>query len=200
MADLAAIIEEIAQEMRDAPDRGTPASYIPPLAGVDPAHFGIAVIEADGTEHVAGDGDLPFSIQSISKVFALTLALGAVGDQLWTRVGREPSGTAFNSIVQLESEHGIPRNPFINAGAIVVADSQYRARQLYPCLRQSSPSGRTGARRLFPLLRAGDELPPARPRRTVPDGRRPRPGHGTQHRFRKPRQAHQRADAHLWAL
>jgi glutaminase len=122
MADLAAIIEEIAQEMRDAPDRGTPASYIPPLAGVDPAHFGIAVIEADGTEHVAGDGDLPFSIQSISKVFALTLALGAVGDQLWTRVGREPSGTAFNSIVQLESEHGIPRNPFINAGAIVVAD------------------------------------------------------------------------------
>ena len=63
-----------------------------------------------------------FSIQSISKVFTLTLALGKVGDALWDRVGREPSGTAFNSIVQLEHERGIPRNPFINAGAIVVAD------------------------------------------------------------------------------
>jgi len=65
---------------------------------------------------------VPFSIQSISKVFALTLALGKVGDQLWQRVGREPSGNPFNSIVQLEAEHGVPRNPFINAGAIVVCD------------------------------------------------------------------------------
>lgn len=120
--DLAAIVDGIAEEMLAAPDRGTPASYIPPLAAVSPRHFGIAVIEADGTAHVAGDGDLPFSIQSVSKVFALTLALGQAGDQLWERVGREPSGNAFNSIVQLEAEHGIPRNPFINAGAIVVSD------------------------------------------------------------------------------
>jgi glutaminase len=69
-----------------------------------------------------GDADTAFSIQSISKVFALTLALGKIGDQLWRRVGREPSGNAFNSIVQLEAEQGIPRNPFINAGALVVAD------------------------------------------------------------------------------
>jgi glutaminase len=89
---------------------------------VSPDRFGIAVIMADGTCHTAGDADEAFSIQSISKVFALTMALGAVGDALWQRVGREPSGSAFNSIVQLESEHGIPRNPFINAGAIVVSD------------------------------------------------------------------------------
>ena len=120
--DLSAIVADIAAEMAAAPDRGKPADYIPPLAGVDPAKFGMAVIEADGTCHLAGDADEPFSIQSISKVFALTLALGHVGDQLWQRVGREPSGSAFNSIVQLEFEHGIPRNPFINAGAIVVAD------------------------------------------------------------------------------
>ena len=76
----------------------------------------------DGRVIVAGDADEPFSIQSVSKVFTLTLALGKVGDALWKRVGREPSGNPFNSIVQLEQERGIPRNPFINAGAIVVSD------------------------------------------------------------------------------
>lgn len=103
-------------------ERGTVANYIAPLARIDPARFGIAVVEADGTVHAAGDADQPFSIQSVSKVFALTMALGRVGDALWQRVGREPSGSAFNSIVQLEAEHGIPRNPFINAGAIIVSD------------------------------------------------------------------------------
>ena len=122
-ADLSAIVADIAAEMVQAPDRGTPADYIPPLASVSPAKFGIAVIENDGSCHLAGDAEEPFSTQSVSKVFGLTLALGAVGDQLWSRVGREPSGSAFNSIVQLESEHGIPRNPFINAGAIVVSDT-----------------------------------------------------------------------------
>jgi len=122
MASLETIVADIAAEMADAPDRGTVADYIPGLAEVGTDKFGIAVIEADGTCHKAGDADEPFSIQSISKVFSLTLALGAVGDRLWDRVGREPSGSAFNSIVQLETEAGIPRNPFINAGAIVVAD------------------------------------------------------------------------------
>ncbi|MET0309809.1 MAG: glutaminase [Sphingomonas sp.] len=120
--DLSQIVADIAAEMRAATDRGAVATYIEPLAQIDPACFGIAVTTADGAEHVAGNADEPFSIQSISKVFALTLGLGAVGDQLWKRVGREPSGSAFNSIVQLETEHGIPRNPFINAGAIVVSD------------------------------------------------------------------------------
>jgi glutaminase len=80
------------------------------------------VIDADGNAAVAGDSETPFSIQSISKVFTLTLALGKGGDRLWQRVGRAPSGSPFNSLVQLERERGIPRNPFINAGAIAVTD------------------------------------------------------------------------------
>ncbi|QJU59143.1 glutaminase [Sphingomonas sp. AP4-R1] len=122
MSDIGAIVRDIAREMAAVAQRGRVADYIPPLAEVDPARFGIAVVEADGACHLAGDADMPFSIQSVSKVFSLTLALGKVGDALWQRVGREPSGSAFNSIVQLETESGIPRNPFINAGAIVVSD------------------------------------------------------------------------------
>ena len=81
----------------------------------------------------SGDVDVPFSVQSISKVFSLTMALGTLGDTLWTGVGREPSGSAFNSIVQLETESGIPRNPFINSGAIVIADillASYRSKEV----------------------------------------------------------------------
>lgn len=120
--DLVRIVTEIADEMRDRPDRGEVATYIPELARVDPRAFGLAVIAADGQVAAAGDSETPFSIQSISKVFTLTLALGMAGDRLWRRVGREPSGSPFNSIVQLERERGIPRNPFINAGAIGVTD------------------------------------------------------------------------------
>jgi glutaminase len=120
--DLQIVVAEIADAMRRRSDRGEVASYIPELARVDPAAFGLVVIGADGTVAAGGDADTPFSIQSISKVFTLTLALGMVGDRLWRRVGREPSGSPFNSIVQLERECGIPRNPFINAGAIAVTD------------------------------------------------------------------------------
>jgi glutaminase len=120
--DLDLVVKEIAAEMAQRSDRGEVASYIPELAGVDPKCFGLAVIDADGNVAVGGDSDTAFSIQSISKVFTLTLALGKAGDRLWRRVGREPSGSPFNSVVQLEYEHGIPRNPFINAGAIAVTD------------------------------------------------------------------------------
>ncbi|MEH3119457.1 MAG: glutaminase [Methylorubrum populi] len=122
MPDLDAIVKDIAAEMRARPDRGEVARYIPELADIDAQAFGLAVIDGDGRVAAGGDADIPFSIQSISKVFTLTLALGMVGDRLWRRVGREPSGSPFNSIVQLEREHGIPRNPFINAGAIAVTD------------------------------------------------------------------------------
>ncbi|MCC7250525.1 glutaminase [Hyphomicrobium sp.] len=122
MSSLDTIVKEIADEIRQRTDRGEVATYIPELARVDPDAFGLAVIDAEGNVAAAGDSDTPFSIQSISKVFTLTLALGKVGDRLWRRVGREPSGSPFNSIVQLEYERGIPRNPFINAGAIAVTD------------------------------------------------------------------------------
>jgi glutaminase len=119
---LDATLSAIAAEIATMADRGIVADYIPSLAKVSPDHFGIAVILADGSIHEAGDADTPFSIQSVSKVFTLTMALQKHGDELWRRVGREPSGSSFNSIVQLENEGGIPRNPFINAGAIVVSD------------------------------------------------------------------------------
>ena len=121
-SNLQTVVQEIADEMRQRPDRGEVASYIPELARADAKSFGIAVIDAHGNVAAAGDSDIAFSIQSISKVFTLTLALGKAGDRLWRRVGREPSGSAFNSIVLLENEKGIPRNPFINAGAIAVTD------------------------------------------------------------------------------
>jgi glutaminase len=120
--ELARIVEAIVAEMEERTERGAVATYIPELAKVDPARFGMAIVTAEGQIISGGDAETGFSIQSISKVFALTLALGKIGDQLWKRVGREPSGNAFNSIVQLEHEAGIPRNPFINAGAIVVTD------------------------------------------------------------------------------
>ena len=123
MPDLKTVVAEIAEEMRARPDRGEVATYIPELARVDPKSFGVAVIDAAGETVAAGDADAPFSIQSVSKVFPLTLALGKVGDRLWRKVGREPSGSPFNSIVQLEREQGVPRNPFINAGAIAVTDA-----------------------------------------------------------------------------
>ena len=123
MPDLAAVVADIAAAMRKRADRGSVATYIPELANVDPDQFGIAVADSEGRVEASGDCDQSFSIQSISKVFTLTLALGMVGDRLWSRVGREPSGSPFNSIVQLERERGVPRNPFINAGAIAVTDT-----------------------------------------------------------------------------
>ncbi len=122
MTDLQAILDSIYTELQPRIGEGKVADYIPELAKIDPAQFGLSVVTVDGKVHSVGDAAVPFSIQSISKVFMLTLALGKVGEGLWKRVGREPSGNSFNSIVQLEQEAGIPRNPFINAGAIAVAD------------------------------------------------------------------------------
>ncbi|MEX2455102.1 MAG: glutaminase [Rhodospirillaceae bacterium] len=115
-------IERIAAEIRPQLKRGRVATYIEALARVPRDRFGMAVRTVGGEEYFTGDADMPFSIQSISKVFTLTMAMNHVGDRLWKRVGREPSGNPFNSLVQLEREEGIPRNPFINAGAHVVTD------------------------------------------------------------------------------
>lgn len=120
--DLQPILDGIVDKIRPHLSDGRVADYIPALARVEREQFGIAVVTRDGKTFKAGAADTLFSIQSISKVFTLTMALGKVGNDLWSRVGREPSGSAFNSIMQLETEHGIPRNPLINAGAIVVTD------------------------------------------------------------------------------
>ena len=102
--------------------QGEVADYIPALARVSPKQFGIALRTCDGVEASAGDSGVPFSIQSISKLYSLTLAMRLHGESLFQRIGREPSGNPFNSLVQLERENGMPRNPFINAGALAVAD------------------------------------------------------------------------------
>ena len=122
MVALKSLIDEVREELGRAAHEGKVADYIPGSARVDPSRFAISIATLEGATVSTGDDEEPLSIQSISKVFALALALGKVGDELWKRVGREPSGTSFNSIVQLEHEQGIPRNPFINAGAIVVDD------------------------------------------------------------------------------
>ncbi|MEV8543318.1 glutaminase [Streptomyces sp. NPDC051572] len=116
------VLERIAGEIERMPGRGQAADYIPALAACDPRRFGMAVAELDGTVYGVGDWRQPFSTQSITKVFTLALDLAREGDELWEHVGREPSGNPFNSLVQLEYESGIPRNPFINAGALVVTD------------------------------------------------------------------------------
>ncbi|GAB2186202.1 glutaminase [Roseibium sp. LAB1] len=117
------LLTEIAEAAAANTDKGNVATYIPELAGIDPNQFGMAIALADGRVFTAGDADVPFSIQSVSKIFALALALGRVGDQIWHRVGREPSGLSFDSVLLLEREAGIPRNPFINAGALVTTDT-----------------------------------------------------------------------------
>jgi glutaminase len=117
-----AILDEIHQEVLPLLPCGAVATYIPQLASVSPQKFGMAVQTVSGEVFQVGEALEPFSIQSISKVFTLTLGFPFEGDKIWTRVGLEPSGSTFNSLVQLEYEHGIPRNPFINAGALVISD------------------------------------------------------------------------------
>ncbi len=120
--DYQATLDRIHVALQPVIGQGKVASYIPELANVAPDQFGMAVVDFAGNVYSVGDATKRFSIQSISKLFALTLAFQREGDSLWTRVGREPSGNPFNSLVQLERELGIPRNPFINAGALVITD------------------------------------------------------------------------------
>lgn len=120
--DYQRIFVEIVSELKDVDDSGEVAAYIPELGNVDPAKLGIHLTTVEKTHFSFGDSDDKFSIQSIAKVLSLTLALKILGQDLWKRLGVEPSGSAFNSLVQLEYEKGIPRNPFINAGAIVICD------------------------------------------------------------------------------
>lgn len=122
MPDLA-LLEEVVEKVRPLLGQGKVANYIPALASVNAGKLGIAVTTVDGETLGAGDYLEPFSIQSISKVFSLTLALTLYEEaEIWSRVGKEPSGHSFNSLVQVELERGKPRNPFINAGALVIAD------------------------------------------------------------------------------
>lgn len=116
------ILTDIYQEIQPLASIGQPASYIPELTKVNPDRYGICLHTIHGEEYALGDSDERFSIQSISKVLSLAMSFGLIGEKLWKRIGVEPSGSAFNSIVQLEIEKGIPRNPLINSGALVMTD------------------------------------------------------------------------------
>lgn len=116
------VLDTIKETAEIAEERGKIADYIPELAKVDMHKFGIHLVNMEQDNFSAGESDEPFSIQSISKVFTLSMALGLIGEKLWKRVDVEPSGDPFNHLSLLEFEKGIPRNPLINPGAIVVAD------------------------------------------------------------------------------
>lgn len=122
MKDLSRIIDETYQEILSINDKGHLASYIPELENVNPDQFGVHISTINGFNYGIGNYNVKFSIQSIIKVLSLSLAYNILGEKIWNRLGVEPSGTSYNSLIQLELEKGIPRNPFINAGAIVIAD------------------------------------------------------------------------------
>ena len=115
-------LEEIFASISKGENKGEVAKYIPELAKVDPDKFGVYFSTLQDEEYGLGDWETKFSIQSISKVLSLSLAYKILGGSIWERVGVEPSGNAFNSLVQLEADQGIPRNPFINGGAMVICD------------------------------------------------------------------------------
>jgi len=117
-----AILNQIHKDIQPYLGQGKVADYIPALAGIDPMKFGMSVHTVAGTHAYIGDAHEKFSIQSISKILTLTMAIAVDDNSIWKRVGREPSGSKFNSLIQLELEQGIPRNPFINAGAHVITD------------------------------------------------------------------------------
>ena len=120
--NLEEIVRATYEEVKNTDDKGRLASYIPELVNVDSESFGVFISTIDHTNFGIGNFNEKFSIQSIAKVLSLSLAYSILGEKIWTRLGVEPSGTAFNSLVQLEADKGIPRNPFINAGAIVISD------------------------------------------------------------------------------
>lgn len=122
LIDYESVINSICGVLRAEENKGEVATYIPELAKVDPEQFGVHFLSVKNEGHGVGDWDVKFSIQSISKVLSLSLAYKLLGDPIWKRVGVEPSGSAFNSLIQLETDKGIPRNPFINGGALVICD------------------------------------------------------------------------------
>jgi glutaminase len=120
--DYQSLVDDVLADVSAYKGQGKVASYIPALAEADPNKLGLALVLEDGSSFVAGDADEAFSIQSISYVFALCLALHHVKASLWNHVGREAAGSPVNSLIQLEMEKGHPRNPMTSAGALVVCD------------------------------------------------------------------------------
>ncbi|MGB5942830.1 MAG: glutaminase [Leeuwenhoekiella sp.] len=120
--DYQKILDELHDAIKAIEHKGKVASYIPELADVHPDKLGVHLTTVDGENYGCGDSEEKFSIQSIAKVLSLVMAYELEGETLWRRVDVEPPGTPFNSLVQLEHDLGKPRNPMINAGALVICD------------------------------------------------------------------------------
>ena len=120
--DCQSVIDFLFEQVVSEPDEGKTAKYIPELKKADPTDFGVHLTSVDSDHFSAGVSEKPFSIQSIAKVLSTSMAIEFKGSDLWKRVDVEPSGNAFNSLLHLENEGGIPRNPFINSGALVICD------------------------------------------------------------------------------
>jgi glutaminase len=122
MVDYEVLLEQVLGDVSPYRGQGTVASYVPALAKADVRHAGIALMLGDGSVFSTGDAETPFSVQSISYVIALPLVLNHVKSALWNHVGREPAGVPLSSLAQLQLERGKPRNPLMNAGALVACD------------------------------------------------------------------------------
>jgi len=116
------VFSNIFNKLKSEPDTGHVADYIPELSHINPNQFGVHLTDINQHGFAFGDAEKRFSIQSIGKVLSFVMAYARVKSDIWQRMDLEPAGTPFNSLVQLEYDKGIPRNPFINAGAIVVCD------------------------------------------------------------------------------
>lgn len=149
-AKLAKVADAIAADLMRSDNWGKPSALAPKMKDIDTHQFGIAIHTSDGNTVSAGKADEPFTIQSISKVFSLTLALEMFGEKVWDRVGKEPSGDPYNSIVDLERHEGMPRNPFINPGALVINDMLHKATR--------NDDGKTSVRDLVNALLDGEEV------------------------------------------
>jgi glutaminase len=147
-----AMLETILAEIRPLIGRGKVADYIPALASVS-GKLGVAICTVEGQHYSAGDAHERFSIQSISKVLSLVVAMNHYQEEeIWQRVGKDPSGQPFNSLLQLEIEQGKPRNPFINAGALVVCD-MLQSRLSAPRQRMLEIVRRLSGWRISPMIR-----------------------------------------------
>lgn len=123
------VVEQAVAAASEKTCEGKVATYIPELGKADGSRVGVSVFSRSGERLSVGDTKTRFSIQSISKVISLAVALELCGfDMVFQNVGMEPSGDAFNSMVKLEYAHSVPYNPMINAGAIVIAS--YLARRI----------------------------------------------------------------------
>ena len=123
-----AIIQKAMDLAREEIPKGKVATYIPELGKSDPHQLGICVYPIKGEKICLGDYDVRFTMQSVSKVLMLIVALEVCGlKNVFKKVGAEPSGEAFDSLVELDVNDSKPYNPLINSGSRICSDTPERS-------------------------------------------------------------------------